>query len=77
MERKCFARLTFVEAYVENLSPIALEMSIVIGIVSVMGMVVANAAVLFYWGGKISKAIDLLEKMSSDHEERLRTLEHD
>lgn len=49
--------------------------SLLIAIVGLVAMILANSAILFYWGGKVSKAIDLLEKMTGDHEERLRSLE--
>lgn len=34
-----------------------------------------HSGALFYWGGRMSKAVTILERVSSDHDKRIRELE--
>ena len=47
----------------------------VVAVLGLIAVVLTNAGVAFYWGGRISKAINLLEKITDDHEGRIRELE--
>lgn len=37
--------------------------------------VLAQCGALFYWGGKLSKSVSIMEKIVSKHDDRIRELE--
>ena len=49
--------------------------TIAFGVTGLLVVVLVNAGSALYWGGKLSRAIQLLEKIADDHETRIRKLE--
>jgi len=45
------------------------------GIIAIILSVVLHSGALFYWGGKISKSVSILEKLVSDLDVRVREVE--
>lgn len=46
-----------------------------VGVIALIVTLLAHTGMLFYWGGKISTSLSVLNNTVADHEDRLRQVE--
>lgn len=44
-------------------------------IIALILLLIAQTGAMFYWGGRVGKAVDILEKLVENHETRILNLE--
>jgi len=52
-----------------------MNMQIDLDMLALLVLLTAHTGAMFYWGGRVSKAVGILEKLVENHEVRIRNLE--